>query len=75
MTLNQVPVGARARIVRMPNGQVRAQAIRLGLTEGAGIRCAERVWNGPVVICCGRQEIAIGRALAHQIEVAPAGEA
>jgi Fe2+ transport system protein FeoA len=72
MTLSQAKRGQHLTIKAIPNDTVRAQAIRFGIAEGARVECAEKLPAGPVIICKGRQEIAIGRRLAENIEVQPA---
>lgn len=72
MTLAQVKKGQRVSIISIPNDNIRAQAIRFGIAIGAEVECAEKLPAGPVVIFRGRQEIAIGRNLAENIEVKPA---
>jgi ferrous iron transport protein A len=72
MTLAQAKRGQFVEITAIPNDAIRAQAIRFGIAEGAKIECAEKLPAGPVIICKGRQEIAIGRKLAENIEVKPA---
>ncbi len=72
MTLAQAKRGQRVEIVAIPDPVVRAQAIRFGIAAGERIACAEKLPAGPIVIAKGRQEIAIGRRLAENIEVRPA---
>lgn len=72
MTLDQAKRGQRLLIARILGDDVRAQAIRFGIAEGAEVHCAEKLPAGPVVICKGKQEIAIGRRLAENIQVRPA---
>ncbi len=72
MTLDQAKRGQRVIIGSIPSPEVRAQAIRFGIAEGAEVECAEKLPAGPVVICKGKQEIAIGRRLAENIQVIPA---
>jgi len=71
MTLDQAKKGQKLSVISIPNEVVRAQAIRFGITEGAEVQCALKLPAGPIVICKGRQEIAIGRRLAERIEVKP----
>lgn len=72
MTLSQVKPGDFVYVISIPDRDVRAQAIRFGIAEGAQVACAEKLPKGPVIISKGRQEIAIGRKLAESIEVRPA---
>jgi ferrous iron transport protein A len=68
-TLDQVKKGQKVEICRIADEMVRAQAIRLGVCEGAVVICAEKLPAGPVVIRKGHQEVAIGRGLAKKIAV------
>lgn len=65
--------GEAIRIVSIGDAMSRMKAIRFGLSEGAVARCVTKVPGGPVVLKLGRQEIAIGRSLAEQIEVLSLG--
>lgn len=69
MSLDTVRPGQRVRIQSIPDGDIRAQVIRLGLHSGAEIVCLYKTPGGPVVIGCANQELAIGRPLARRIEV------
>jgi ferrous iron transport protein A len=48
---------------------LRAQFIRIGISEGERIKCIERLPGGTIVIQKNRQQIAIGHLLATQILV------
>lgn len=65
--------GEALRILEIGDEMSRMKAIRFGLSEGSVARCVTKVPGGPVVLKLGRQEIAIGRALAEQIDVLPLG--
>lgn len=69
MTLDKVKRGQKIRLCSIPGEEVRAQAIRFGLTEGQIVTCSEIMPAGPVVVQRSRQEIAIGRGLAQDIQV------
>ncbi|MBO8136607.1 MAG: ferrous iron transport protein A [Desulfotomaculum sp.] len=69
MTLDKVKKGQQLVIRNIPDDWVRAQAIRFGIAEGAVITCQEIVPAGPIVIKRSKQEIAIGRKLARNIDV------
>ncbi len=69
MTLDQVNKGQIFQIVSIPDKHVSAQAIRLGIYEGARLTCVYKFPAGPVIIQNGMQEIAIGRGLAKKIQV------
>lgn len=72
MTLDQTKRGQRVKVVSIPDEVIRAQAIRFGISIGAEVECEEKLFAGPIVVCRGKQEIAIGRKLAERIEVIPA---
>lgn len=69
MTLDKVKTGQKVQICRIPDDLVRAQAIRFGVCEGTVVTCAQKIPAGPVIICKGHQELAIGRKLAEKISV------
>lgn len=69
MNLNNCRRGQNVKISLIKNPDVRAQAIRFGISEGEVVRCEEILPAGPVVVKKNHQEIAIGRGLASQIEV------
>lgn len=69
MTLDQVSRGENLEIVSIQNEMVRAQALRFGISEGARVKCHEKVPKGPVVLKKNLQEIAVGRDLANKIEI------
>lgn len=71
MTLDQAKRGQKIIVKSIPQESIRAQAIRFGISEGAVIRCEEAVPAGPVVVSRNKQEIAIGRELAKDIQVEP----
>ncbi|MDO8846931.1 MAG: ferrous iron transport protein A [Coriobacteriia bacterium] len=66
-TLAALRPGARATIERIDCPQARAQALRLGMGEGATVSCITSIPAGPVVLRSGRQEVAVGRGLARRI--------
>lgn len=69
MFLSQVEAGNSIRILCLPDPTIRAQAIRLGIYEGAELLCSQAIRKGPVLLQNRYQEIAIGYGLAKQIEV------
>lgn len=69
MTLDLVGKGQKLEIVHIPDSSIRAQAIRLGIYEGAKLVCSEKLPAGPVILQNRMQEIAIGRNLAKKIDV------
>ncbi len=71
MTLDKVKKGQVIKVISIPDGFVKIQAIRFGISEGSVITCREVVPAGPVVVARNKQEIAIGRGLARTISVEP----
>lgn len=71
MTLDQAKRGQQVLIKSIPQELIRVQAIRFGISEGAVVRCEEVVPAGPLVVSRNKQEIAIGRNLAQDIQVEP----
>jgi len=69
MKLDSCRRGQCVKIRLIGDSDVRAQAIRFGISEGEIVCCEQVVPAGPVVIRKNNQEIAIGRGLARQIEV------
>lgn len=64
-----VSAGNSVKIISLPEGTLRAQFIRLGISEGERVMCLERLPGGTVVIQKNRQQIALGHKLAKQIVV------
>ena len=58
-----------ARDLEVGDEHARMQALRFGMSEGACVECVTRIPAGPLVLKSGRQEIAVGRALAKRIQV------
>ena len=69
MRLSQAKKGQVVKIARIPNEQVRSQAIRFGIGEGSVVICEEIIPAGPVILRKNRQEIAVGRGLAEEITI------
>lgn len=70
MTLDKAKRGQHVKIISIPDENIRTQAIRFGIAEGAVVLCEEVLPAGPIVLRKNRQEIAIGRGLANRITVA-----
>ncbi|MCX8010514.1 MAG: ferrous iron transport protein A [Ignavibacteria bacterium] len=68
-TLDKAEPGEKLIIQELPNGEIKSQLIRLGITQGEKINCLERLVGGTVVIQKKRQEIALGYELARKISV------
>jgi len=71
MTLDQTLPGQAFIITRIEDEFARLQAIRFGIAEGARAVCQTILPGGPVVVRKGKQEMALGRNLAHRIQVKP----
>lgn len=69
MTLDKAKKGSKIKILNINNKDIKSQAIRIGLYEGAVFMCSEKLPGGPVVLQNKLQEIAIGRGLALNIVV------
>jgi len=68
-SLDCVRKGERIEIVSVDDKHARVQALRFGMAEGACVECVTKIPAGPLVLKSGRQEIAVGRALAKRISV------
>lgn len=68
-TLASLRPGCCAVIETIECPQARAQALRLGVGEGATVSCITSIPAGPVVLRSGRQELAVGRGLARRIRI------
>jgi ferrous iron transport protein A len=73
MTLDKVNSGEKIEIVSIRDATIRAQAIRLGISEGSRLTCAEKLSAGPIILLHKMQEVAIGRRLAQQIGIMKLG--
>lgn len=69
MTLDKVKRGNKVRIKKIDNKDLKTQAIRIGIYEGAVFLCSEKLPGGPIILQNRMQEVAIGRGLAEDIEV------
>jgi len=77
MTLDKVKRGDLIKIVSITDARTKEQALRMGIDEGSVLTCAEVIPAGPVVLGLNRQELAVGRAVARNINIevlARAGE-
>ena len=73
MTLDEAKRGDQIEIIYIKDALVRSQAIRLGISEGSRMLCAEIVPHGPIILKNRKQEVAIGRKIAHKIKVERVG--
>ena len=69
MKLSAIRKGGRVQIESLPEGEIRSQFIRIGLTEGAIVSCLERLPGGTLVLEQSRQEVAVSGSLADSILV------
>lgn len=69
MTLSEAVKGQTLLIKKVERDDIRSQAMRLGLYEGALLYCAEAIKNGPVVLRSDFCEIAVGQRIAEHIAV------
>jgi len=68
-TLQNTRKGNSVIVLNLPEGELKSQFIRLGITEGSTVKINERLPGGTVVITKNRQEIAVGSDLAKKIKV------
>jgi len=71
MTLSEMNERANAKIVSIGGGRHARQQLReLGLFPGDGVRLIRRAaFGGPLLVECRGVQIAIGRAIAENVEV------
>jgi ferrous iron transport protein A len=67
--LDDVAAGSRFRLESVPDAGLRARLLRLGFLDGP-VTCRHRVRKGPVVISRHGTDLAVGRPLATDIEIA-----
>ena len=67
--LSMIRKGLPVQILRLPDGDMRMQFIRIGLMEGALVTCIERLPGGTMVLQHHRQEVALSADLADSIWV------
>lgn len=68
-TLDKTKKGNVVVVLNLPEGELKSQFIRLGITEGSVVKIYERLPGGTVVLQKNRQEIAVGSELAKKIKV------
>jgi len=71
VTLDEARPGQAFTVLSIADEMARLQAIRFGIAEGARAVCETVLPGGPVVVRKGKQEMALGRSLAHRIQVQP----
>ncbi|WP_058486711.1 FeoA family protein [Defluviitalea phaphyphila] len=69
MCLSNARPGQFIEIISIPDPDVKAQAIRFGIYEGAKVKCSEVINSGPVILQNRMQEIAVGHNLAKKIKI------
>lgn len=69
MTLEQAAKGQRVLILDVEESGMRAQAMRLGIYEGAEFVCAEKIKGGPVILYGQGGETAVGKRLSQKIKI------
>lgn len=69
MKLSEAKKGQGILIRKINDSNIKMQAIRLGLYEGAKVNCFAKIPFGPVILSSRMQEIAIGKNIADNIEV------
>lgn len=69
MTLYKAEKGKKIRIVHINDKDLKIQAIRIGLYEGAIFTLSEKLPGGPVILNSRLQEIAVGKKIAENIQV------
>lgn len=72
MTLDMAQRGQLLLIKKVERDDIRPQAMRLGLYEGALLECSECIKNGPVILKNAFCEIAVGKRIAQHITVTKA---
>lgn len=71
-SIADLPIGARARVVRMSDrdAEFLRYVAKLGIVPGVTVRVAEREpFNGPIVLVVGRTRRSIGTAAASRVYV------
>lgn len=69
MCLSDLRRGEWARVVGIPDENLRVQLLRFGISDGCRVCCHAKLPFGPVVLRYGGQEIAMGRQVARTIQV------
>ncbi|MGK9477976.1 FeoA family protein [Melioribacter sp. OK-6-Me] len=69
ITLDKARKGNLITIVNLPGGEINAQLIRIGISEGETLVCLQRLPGGTIILQKNRQEIAVGYDLAKKIKI------
>lgn len=68
--LSEIESSQRVCIRDIPDDDVRAHLLRVGLLDGP-VRCRAHITNGPVVIERNGTTMAVGAGVAEQITITP----
>lgn len=71
--LSGVSDGQRLRIQEVPDGDVRAHLLRIGMLDGP-VRCRTKISKGPVIIERNGTTMALGTSIADEITVTLEGD-
>ncbi len=71
--LSGVNGGQRIRIRDVPDEDVRAHLLRIGMLDGP-VQCRTRISNGPVIVERNGTTMALGDSVAGEITVSIEGE-
>jgi Fe2+ transport system protein FeoA len=66
--LADVGSGESVRLTDVPDGDTRARLLRLGFLDGT-VECRHHIRSGPVIVRRNGTDLALGSALAEEIEV------
>ena len=71
MSLDKIQENTKVRVVKITtNKSVKNKLSQLSVLEGVELVCLRRApLGGPILVCAGGREVAIGRKLASKIEV------
>ena len=69
MQLSEIRTDDEFIVSAVPSGTIKAQTIRLGIFEGAVLKCVYKFKNGPIILEKNSQEIALGHSIAEKIKV------
>lgn len=68
-TLDRSVKGTSVVVLTLPEGDLKSQFIRIGITEGSHVKISQRLPGGTIILQKNRQEIAVGSDLARKIKV------
>ena len=69
LTLSELSSGLDFKIIKIPDGDIKFQFMRLGVYEGEKLRCVRKLPGGTIIIGRAHQQIAVGSELAKKIIV------